>query len=70
MIEHNCGKRPEDKMEDREWYSKYNHLYHYGVAFYCIYFDETTHKWIATNDEYSCIINYCPWCGLKLESNI
>lgn len=61
---HICDKRPEDKMTTEEWHN--SGLYYCGIAIDKIYFDEQIKLWIATNGEYNCIVNYCPWCGEKL----
>lgn len=37
----------------------------HGLAIYTI--EKTNRGWIAHNDEYSSYINYCPFCGKKLD---
>ena len=39
----------------------------YGDAITRIDWDEEKKLWFASNDEYATSINYCPWCGKKLE---
>lgn len=39
----------------------------YGGAVGNIIFDFYVNCWLAFNDEYASIINYCPFCGKELE---
>lgn len=66
-IIHDCGLCPEVKMGVDDFYDKYEDLYCCGQAISEIYYNTYHQKWVATNNEYNSIINYCPWCGVKLK---
>lgn len=40
----------------------------HGVAIDYIYFNDKDSQWVATNDEYATAINFCPFCGEKLQT--
>lgn len=60
--EHNCVER---SVIDQRDLDLSNHIQYGNNIGKIIYLDDID-KWIATNYEYSTIINYCPFCGLRL----
>lgn len=41
----------------------------HGTLISSIYYYEPNNVWMASCDEYAISINYCPFCGIKLEKN-
>ncbi len=62
-MKHQCKEREE--LNEKYDYSITSSL-GYGEAIGKIVFSEEYKIWHTDNDEYATIINFCPFCGIKL----
>jgi len=63
-MEHKCKKMEECHKASRE---NHNHIGGYGCAISNIEYSDDAKRWYAHNNEYTSIVNYCPFCGLGLK---
>jgi len=67
-MNHNCKEWTDSIIEmDRIRGNTPKAIYYYGPAITKIEFIEDTGAWVAHCDEYATIINFCPFCGMKLR---
>ena len=68
VIVHNCKEFDENK-EKYGWrgHNIPKEIYSCGGAIDEIQYNEKANLWHTYNNEYATIINFCPFCGIKLE---